>query len=115
MDARERIDRILEGKEDDRLFGKESGQRDKNRTTEDKERVEKIKEQKVKDGRTYTVTINGYKLEVPEGFEVVIDREKVVVREKESSEIVDIVREILKEVKTMNEEGIEVTGAIATI
>ena len=115
MDARERIERILEGKEDDRLFGKGNKQRDENRVTEDKERVEKMKEQKVEDIKTYTITTNGNRVEVPEGFEVVIAGKEIVVRKKESSEIVDIVREILKEVKTINEEGIDVTGAIATI
>ena len=66
--------------------------------------------------KTYKVAINGTEIIVPEGFEVVVRSDETILRQGNSDKILQVVEEILEEIRTIREEGIDVhTGPIVTI
>ncbi|MDQ7082666.1 MAG: hypothetical protein Q9N34_06720 [Aquificota bacterium] len=111
-EARKKIEAILEGKEDERIFGKEVKE-EAGRVSEGKKSPEKKAEEK--EVKTYRVVINGMEIEVPEGFEVVVEDGETIIRESATGKIVGIAEEVLKELKAIREEGIEIAGPVVTV
>ncbi len=104
-EAKKRIEEILEGKEDEKIM---KGNKNAPKTEESK-REEK------REVKTYKIRINDMEIEVPEGFEVVVTEKGTVIRESESGRIVELTEEILKELRKINEEGLEVWGSVGTL
>ncbi len=104
-EAKKRIEEILEGKEDEKIM---KGNKNAPKTEESK-REEK------KEVKTYKIRINDMEIEVPEGFEVVVTEKGTVIRESESGRIIEVTKEILKQLKAIREEGLDVGGAVLAL
>ena len=77
-----------------------------------RERLSKEMEKLRKEGRTYKVKINDMEIEVPEGFEVVVTKEGIVLKENQDKEKTLIAEEILIKLEDIRKtvvEGIVVT------
>ncbi len=77
-----------------------------------REKLNKEMEKLRKEGKTYKVKINDMEIEVPEGFEVVVTKEGIILKEDQDREKALIAEEILvklEEIRKTVVEGVVVT------
>jgi len=99
----ERLERVVREEEEKR--------RDETKR-EIRERIEREMEKLRREGKTYKVKINDMEIEVPEGFEVVVTKEGIVLKESQETKKALMVEEVLVKLEDIRKTVVE--GVIVT-